>query len=72
MKFPRVHLRHRSRWDGEDPRHGEDGGFGVLSSAKKPRDVAARRTREVLRLVLVLKTRFVLYFFTPTLFKKAE
>lgn len=35
MKFPRVHLRHRSRWDGEDPRRGEDGGFGVLSSAKK-------------------------------------
>lgn len=48
---------------------------GVWSSQfgkKKPRDVAARRTREVLRLVLVLKTRFVLFFLTPTLFKKAE
>lgn len=37
------------------------GGVGVLSSAKNPRETAAGRTREVLRLGVVLKTRFVLF-----------
>lgn len=43
----------RGRWGG---------GVGDLSSAKNPRETAAGRTREVLRLVVVLKTRFVLFF----------
>lgn len=62
MKFPRVQLT--VGWGGPVGR-GEDvggGGFGVLSSAQNPRETAAGRTREVLRLVVVLKTRFVLFF----------
>lgn len=61
MKFPRVQLT--VGWGGPVGR-GEDGGgrVGVLSSAQNPRETAAGRTREVLRLVVVLKTRFVLFF----------